>query len=232
MDSFFEPFEEVLRRYGVRWDPRKDDLPELADDPEERAQVLWTALADHVLPALKLNTSRLMIRRARRDNADAMFPLFSDERIFRLHSSPYCYPERDANYRGWFAETCQGLFYALLRKDTAQVIGFISLAEDDTRAMPCWSVEITMHPEYWRQGYAEEAMTAMLHACFGDLHMEMLTAGCPACNEPALRMMDKLGFTREGALRKARYLSAFGRVEEIPLSMLYEEWCKEAPTHG
>ncbi len=55
---------------------------------------------------------------------------------------------------------------------------------------------------HWRRGYMIEALPALIGHAFGDLALRRLEADVDPRNEPSLRLLDKLGFKREGLLRE------------------------------
>lgn len=67
------------------------------------------------------------------------------------------------------------------------------------------SVEIgyRLHPDYWGRGYATEAANCLIDDYLNDtLHVRKLIAYCVADNAPSIRVLEKLGFDREGCLRQ------------------------------
>lgn len=54
----------------------------------------------------------------------------------------------------------------------------------------------------WRRGCMGEALPALIDHAFGDLALRRLEADVDPRNEASLRLLDKLGFKREGYLRE------------------------------
>jgi RimJ/RimL family protein N-acetyltransferase len=59
-----------------------------------------------------------------------------------------------------------------------------------------------IHPDYWRQGYATEALTKLLKFSFFDLGLHRIEAGCAVENIASIKVLKKVGMTREGRKRK------------------------------
>ena len=75
----------------------------------------------------------------------------------------------------------------------------------------------------WHQGYATEAAQAVIRHGFEQLHLERIHARFMARNPASGRVLEKLGFTREGLLR--RDLFRFGEFIDCELwSLLREEF--------
>ena len=58
-----------------------------------------------------------------------------------------------------------------------------------------------LHPDYHKQGYALEALTALNHAVFTEHHMHRIEAFVLQHNEPSIRLLLRLGFECEGIAR-------------------------------
>ncbi len=54
---------------------------------------------------------------------------------------------------------------------------------------------------YWRQGIASEAVRAVLRFAFEELHLHRVEAFPTMDNRASVRLLERLGFTREGTAR-------------------------------
>lgn len=77
-------------------------------------------------------------------------------------------------------------------KQEHKVIGLIHLFPADNRAV--WAYEI---------GYAYEAVSYVMQYCFDEVHREMMTASVFQGNEKSMRLLNKLGFVKEGITHEA-----------------------------
>lgn len=59
-----------------------------------------------------------------------------------------------------------------------------------------------LHPTYWNQGYATEAVKMIFHFGFTELNLHRIEAGCAVENIASRRVLEKLGMTKEGHCRK------------------------------
>ena len=57
-------------------------------------------------------------------------------------------------------------------------------------------------PEYWGHGYATEAAQALVRFGFGVLKLHRIEAGAATENHASVRVLEKIGMTREGIGRK------------------------------
>ena len=57
-------------------------------------------------------------------------------------------------------------------------------------------------PEYWGHGYATEAAQALVRFGFDELKLHRIEAGAATENHASVRVLEKIGMTREGIGRK------------------------------
>lgn len=53
-------------------------------------------------------------------------------------------------------------------------------------------------PDHWGRGYASEAASTLVTACFESSGAHRVTAGCDPRNTASWRLLERLGFRREG----------------------------------
>ena len=82
------------------------------------------------------------------------------------------------------------------------MIGVISLM-DAERAVPGWELGIEMASDVRQQGYAREALAAVIQAFFEKTDTVLFTGGHYAYNTISGELLKKLGFAYEGIEHKA-----------------------------
>jgi [ribosomal protein S5]-alanine N-acetyltransferase len=75
----------------------------------------------------------------------------------------------------------------------------------------------------WGQGFAKEALWAVIDYCFQSLDMNRLGAEIYSFNTRSLALFERLGFTREGTVRHCVYKKGVFEDEYI-YGLLREEW--------
>jgi RimJ/RimL family protein N-acetyltransferase len=84
-----------------------------------------------------------------------------------------------------------------------------------------------MHPQHHRKGYVTEACRAVLRFAFDDLGMRRVAADYQRRNAASARVLQKLGFTIEGCLRKQSV--RLGIIDDVVVTgLLKEEWNRGA----
>ena len=80
-------------------------------------------------------------------------------------------------------------------------------------------------PAYRGDGYGTEAVELLLDFAFKDLNLQRVYLHVFKNNESALRLYEKLGFVREGVLRKAAHIDG-KYVDVIVMGILREEYAR------
>jgi len=59
-----------------------------------------------------------------------------------------------------------------------------------------------IHPDHWRNGYATQSVNLVLDFGFDTLKLHRIQAGCAVANTGSIKVLEKVGMTREGRGRK------------------------------
>jgi RimJ/RimL family protein N-acetyltransferase len=152
-----------------------------------------------------LHTARLRLRPFADSDAAALFALQSDVDVLRYWDSP---PWSDPDRAARFLAACRQM-----SEDGTGVRLAVDRAADDT--FLGWCSFSAWNPTYrsaslgycytrpaWGQGYATEAARALLGWAFDTLDLNRVQAETDTRNAHSARVLEKLGFTREGTLRE------------------------------
>ena len=92
-------------------------------------------------------------------------------------------------------------WWAIINKETSEFIGEAGLT---LSIMKYQSGEIFygLSPQFWRKGYAIEAVRAILNYGFVDLNLHRITAGVATKNIRSIHLLEKIGMKREGKHQK------------------------------
>jgi [ribosomal protein S5]-alanine N-acetyltransferase len=76
---------------------------------------------------------------------------------------------------------------------------------------------------YWGQGLMREALEALINCAFGNMNLRRLEAEVDTRNRSSARLLQRLGFTKEGLLRQ-RWVSK-GETRDVEMyGFLRDEW--------
>ena len=152
-----------------------------------------------------LHTVRLQLRPFNDSDANALFALHSNAYVLRYWDSPpwsnRLRAERFITTCRQIAEAGTGTRLAVDRVSDAAFIGWCSL----TRWNPDYrsaSMGYCFDDAAWGQGYATEAARALLEWAFDTLDLNRVQAETDTRNAASARVLEKLGFVREGTLRE------------------------------
>jgi aminoglycoside 6'-N-acetyltransferase len=147
-----------------------------------------------------LSTERLIIRRFRPDDADAFARYRSDPEVARYQSWIAPFPAAEARRLvtgfGVAVEDAPGWFqYAIEPRAEGGLAGDVALCRH-TNGMQA-ELGYTLAAAHQGKGYATEAVRAVLDRAFGT-GLRRVSAECDARNAASARLLERLGFRREG----------------------------------
>ncbi|SCK58468.1 Protein N-acetyltransferase, RimJ/RimL family [Streptomyces sp. WMMB 714] len=152
-----------------------------------------------------LHTARLQLRPFTDTDADALFALHSNTRVMRYWDSP-----------PWQERTRSERFLATCRKMPGEGTGVrVAIDRASDGAFIGWSTLTGWNPDYrsaslgycfdeaaWGHGYATEAAHSLLRWGFDTLNLNRVQAEADTRNAASARVLEKIGFMREGTLRE------------------------------
>ncbi len=158
----------------------------------------------------ELETERLVLRKMRLDDAEAMFAYASDPEVTRYvlwdthrsieDSESFLRLVTEGYARGDF-----GGWGIVLREDGA-FVGTCGLdagyAPEHARA----ELGYVLSREYWGRGLMPEAARAVIRFGFVRMKLNRIEARCIAENAASARVMEKAGMTYEGTLREREFI--------------------------
>lgn len=154
-----------------------------------------------VLPRLRLETERLLIRPFERSDAQEYLVFFSEQDA-RLDSGDI-YNSMDEKYERLMEDFLTQIRYTLVEKETGHIVGTIHLMKVTDRAVETMEIGYSISPAHRRRGYAYESISVLLRYLLYDLNLDMVIAGAFPDNVPSLELIKKLGFQYEGLKHKA-----------------------------
>ena len=173
-----------------------------------------------------ITTERLILRRFRKADAPVLAEYRSDPSVARYQSWDVPFPllraetavanfmASDPDKAGWFQ-------YAIERISDRVLIGDVAVRLHDNLMQA--EVGFTLGAPYQGQGYATEAVRAVLDRLFRVQGLHKVTGECDARNTASAALMERLGFTREGHLRQQTFIKGEW-TDDLIYGLLAEEW--------
>jgi RimJ/RimL family protein N-acetyltransferase len=152
-----------------------------------------------------LTTERLTLRPLSVTDAPALFAARSDAEVMRYWDWPaQTSVEQVENIiADHFSEVADGnvLWWAVALTADGPAIGECDLSEIDHQHRRA-EVGYLFNRACWGNGYAREAMRAVIAHAFVDLKLERLSARFHSGNAASRRLLERLGFSKEGTLKR------------------------------
>lgn len=175
-----------------------------------------------------LTTARLCIRAVEERDIAPLMAVNGDDDVTR--HLPYPSWQSRADGEAWYARmqslSAAGAAVQLVieERDTAHVVGSCVLLRYDA---PSARAELgyVLGRSAWGRGYMREALTAVINFAFGDGALRRLEAEVNPDNTASVRVLEHLGFVREGRLRQ-RWRAKDITYDTYIYGMLTEEWTR------
>ncbi|HSS40026.1 MAG TPA: GNAT family protein [Polyangia bacterium] len=181
------------------------------------------------MPALA--GGRIVLRPVDDADAPSILTIFGDPEVVRYWSSP---PLPDLRAAGAFLDEMQEDFFRRRSfhwgiaeaqsgsSEAGPLIGTCSLGALSFRHRRA-EVGFVLRRDRWGQGLAADALAVLFGFCFGRLGLHRLEADVDPENARSLRLLEKLGFQREGRLRERWQTQGVPR-DGIFLGLLRPDW--------
>lgn len=153
----------------------------------------------------QLHGERVHLRAYRDDDIDALYAVYSDPGVMRYWSfPPWTAREQAEAYlaRARAESIGDGLLawaFALQHDDA--LVGTVTLYGVD-RAQARANIGYALGAAHWGRGYAQEALRLALAHAFDALQLRRIEADADPRNAASCRLLERLGFRREGLLRE------------------------------
>ncbi len=150
-----------------------------------------------------LSSSRLLLRQFTPDDTEKVFEGLSHPEVIKYYGVHFDSLEATKEQMTWFADLEKngtGIWWAICRKGDGQFIGaggLNNLEKDHQKA----EIGFWLLPDYWGQGYMQEAMPLILDYAFNALKLHRIEGFVESNNENCKRAMAKLHFVHEGTMQ-------------------------------
>jgi RimJ/RimL family protein N-acetyltransferase len=147
-----------------------------------------------------LTTERLTIRRFRPEDAGDLFEYLSDPQIYRFE--PCETIDRVLAGQRAAEMAASSDFWAIELAAAGKIIGQLYLRQIEPAEHLTCELGYILSPAYQRQGFGSEAASALVQRVLTAGGMHRVVAHCNPQNTASWRLLEKIGFEREGLLRQ------------------------------
>ncbi|MFE9277818.1 GNAT family N-acetyltransferase [Paenibacillus glucanolyticus] len=156
----------------------------------------------------RLETKRLLLREIHQQDARALYDCFSNDDVVRYYGQDKLTSlDQALQLVDFFAKNHaekRGLRWGIELQGTSGLIGTIGFNLWSPRHKRA-EIGYELHPEFWGQGYASEAASAIIAYGFHTLDLSRIGAVVLIQNQASRTLLTKLGFEAEGILRRYIY---------------------------
>ena len=173
-----------------------------------------------------IKTERLIIHLAEPEDAESIFSYRSD---FAENKYQGWFPDSVEEVRSYIsnmpktldiADTC--FQFAIFLTDEKRLIGDMGIIFTNHDNMQA-EIGCTLHKDYKGQGYATEALNGIVRFLFETLNKHRIIASVDPRNTASIRLIERLGFRKEGHFKESYYLREEW-VDDIIYAKLKTEW--------
>ena len=176
------------------------------------------------LPTLR--APRLTLRTLTEADVADVLAVFSDPLVLRYWDGPLMTTQQGA------MQYIERIHYGFRRRELMQwgiadgatnaVIGTCTLTHLSATHQRA-EIGFALRQTRWRQGLGTEAVTTALDFALNGLGLHRIEADVDPRNERSLKLLERLGFRREGHLRE-RYFMNGERQDAVMMAVLRAEW--------
>lgn len=173
-----------------------------------------------------LETDRLILRQVDTDDAESVLKYLSDQEVMKYYGlEPFDSINDALDEISWYQsifEENTGIRWGITIKNQNEVIGscgFLNRVPKHYRS----EIGFELSKDYWGQGIASEALKAICKYGIEQLNLQRIEALIEPPNLSSQRLVERLGFIREGLLRNYEFTS--GKFDDLYMySLLRKEF--------
>lgn len=157
---------------------------------------------------VELETNRLGLVKLNKSYLNEYYSIMSNQEVMEYYGMEPLTKKKDAVLimdsleKGW--SLGQSIRWGITLKDSGRLIGTVGLNNLSLKSKRA-EVGYELHPDYWRVGYAREAVSTVLDFSFRQLGLYRIGAITFPANIASNQLLLKIGFTLEGTLRGYLY---------------------------
>ena len=158
-------------------------------------------------------TPRLVVRAFQPEDAGHLYEYLSNAEIYQFE--PGDPVDRQQAVKRAEEMSSSWNFWAVELQAEGKVIGQIYFEHVEPLYLMTWELGYILSPHYQRQGYASEAAAALVGVGFAAAGIHRVVAHCSSENMASWKLLEKIGFRREGLLKKNVFFRRDGKGEPL-----------------
>ena len=153
-----------------------------------------------------IETERLMLRRYKESDIDALYEIITDKRLSTYIKFPNLTKEEELEcIKKWIKDADESKYekWVIEIKETGEIAGNIDVNTVVKKHNYC-NVGYTIRYNYWGNGYASEALKAVSEHLLNNSGYYLVECSCNERNVQSSRVMEKAGFKKDGYIANRR----------------------------
>ncbi|MBT2757649.1 GNAT family N-acetyltransferase [Mesobacillus foraminis] len=175
-------------------------------------------------PFPRLETKRLVLREVTTEDSNSLLKYLSDEEVMKYYGLDPFQSINDAlDEISWYQSIQKnktGIRWGITLKDQGAVIGSCGFHNSVSQHFRT-EIGFELSKEHWGKGIAFEAVQAIISYGFEQLDLQRIEALIEPPNSSSQRLVEKLGFIREGLLRN--YEFTCGKFDDLYMYSLLKQ---------
>jgi ribosomal-protein-alanine N-acetyltransferase len=154
----------------------------------------------------KIETERLILRRYKETDIDAIYDIITDKRLSTYIKYPELTKEQELEcIKEWIEEADDSKYerWVIERKEDGAIVGNIDVNTVVKKHNYC-NVGYTIRYDYWGNGYAAEALEEVSNHLLEESGYYLVECSCNELNKQSSRVMEKAGFKKDGYIANRR----------------------------
>ena len=147
-----------------------------------------------------IETERLTVRKFIESDYSDLYEYLSQESVYKYEPGE---PITIEESKKLSAERARGeQFFAVILKQNGKMIGHLYLEQILPKDRLTWELGYIFNPNYQHKGYASESANALVEYALKELKVHRVMARCNPDNAASWRLLERIGFKREGNFKK------------------------------
>ena len=154
----------------------------------------------------KIETERLILRRYKESDINNIYEIITDDRLSKYIKYPKLTKEAELELiKQWIVEADNSKYekWVIVRKSDGILVGNIDVNTIASKHNYC-NVGYTIRYDYWGNGYASEALTAVSNHLLNDNCYYLIECTCNELNKRSSKVKTKAGFKKDGYIANRR----------------------------
>jgi ribosomal-protein-alanine N-acetyltransferase len=174
----------------------------------------------------EINTERLILREIKQEDAESIYRILSNPEVIKYDTFELFTNIKQAeDLIKWFHDAFlkkEAIFWGIALKNEPEIIGFCKCEVEIPKVRADLGYDLSH--DYWNMGIMTEALNSVVKFAFHYFDVNRIEATVSTENNSSIKVLEKLGFAKEGILRERSYMR--DRFHDMMmLSILKKEYC-------